>query len=143
MIVDRNGHLRFEKRYNGILTALEGAELQVLLDNFFWHYSRILKKEKDIEKAIVLSVLKTYRKLYEIEFTEEDLKRLIDPDARKIDLFFRSIVELHRERAGSTKNAPKLKIFAMECISKLYDAIEIKPSYFGFGFDLKKFLHSD
>ena len=56
LITDEQG-LRFQRRYDDVITVLEGQELQRLISRFFWHYDRLSKKHPEPGKAFVAAVL--------------------------------------------------------------------------------------
>lgn len=102
--------IRFQRKYKDRWTVLEGSELGALLKHFFHHMRHRTKKGDDVEKAMILSIAHAFHSLYGRDIvTEDELKHLSTPDARKMDLFFRGITQLLAKASTPTPQNPQPK----------------------------------
>jgi hypothetical protein len=108
-VIKKTSYLRFERKYNELLTVLEGEELSQLLENFFKRYRSLLsEKDQTPESAISLAVCLAYQDLYDKDFvSQKELEELSDPDAKKMDLLYGGVVEIF-EMAASGKESKEL-----------------------------------
>ena len=129
--------LRFERSYNDIYTILEGEELQNLFTLYLRVYDSQTIEDKKSGKALVYSVVNSYLFMYPgCVVTEEDLAELNTGDSRKMDLFFRGILELYSGLAGfDDEITGKINKFD-SVLSVLNEMIEIKPNFMGVGLNL-------
>jgi hypothetical protein len=89
----REKPLRFRRRYGKHLTILEGGGLGTLLNNFRKEI-HVQKDMLDDEDAFIAAIAKSYYKMYGRDIvTEDELKKCSTPDARKMDLFYRGMLE--------------------------------------------------
>jgi len=83
--------MRFERKYGNLLTVLEGRELENLWEAFVKEHQNALRKHK-FEDAILIATAKAYQRLYGADVVcQSELKKCSTPDARKLDLFYRSV----------------------------------------------------
>jgi hypothetical protein len=119
MRVISSPQIRFEHRYSGRLTVLEGAELSELLESFFKQFEKEPKKTKDFSERLFEAVLQSYVSVHGKEVTYQAacmLKKKSNPyrdaDARKLDLFYRGMLQLMKDvfyPRGKPKTASKDK----------------------------------
>jgi len=146
-IISEKPYLRFEYEYDGVITVLEGRELDRLLDNFFRNYDEQRENESNRQKAFTAATLLAYQDLYgEDVICEDDLKKLSTADARKADLFYKGMLLMLYEITYPDEDWEKIFQNKRNNLTELLNEIfMLKPNIFGVGIDvnasIKRFLH--
>lgn len=140
-VVTKEPYLRFEAKQNGVLTVLEGEELERLIKRFYWHHSREIKKHKEPMNAFLLSLARAYQVLYSKDVVrQDDLRDLSTPDARKIDLFYKGMYLLLCEALYPDEDWEKKWLGKGSFMEFVNQVIQLKPNFFGIGVDINAVL---
>ena len=145
-ILTLHPHYRIQFTYGDTVTVLEGRELELLHETFERIHEDALRKLPDnrdndrVMSELLLSIVRAYQDLYGWEVvTQEDLRRLSTPDARKLDLFYKGQMIALATALYPNDNWERIWFEgAQSPLSGVWDAVEIKPGAFGVSIDLKK-----
>jgi len=120
------------------VTVLEGAELETLLRRFLWH-SRRAQRTHDKAIPLIFAVCAAYKSVHGHEAINQALGeleagKLTSPDARKLDLLFRGIVEMLVPKAHR-KDPWYRELPTRSVLEALNEAVVLRPNLFGIGLD--------
>ena len=140
----KSPELRLEDCRAGMATVLEGAELACLLQFFVEGFKGQIGETDDFWETFLLSILRSYERLYEKVVVSQALDALEHPsrtaasaDARKLDLFFRGMLWMMAEVRYPEEKWESVFGNSTSILDIIRESVSFKPSIFGFGIDVK------